>query len=438
MRCRFGFISVALAAALGTSRVRAGALPTDFVQQIAPAHASDLIARLDALNHDIVSRGMLPLQADHTVLLTGYAYSEFYDWDLYFENIYLSYYGISDFCFSNLKVFLDRELPDGFISRSLKRDGTPDRMQQHFKPFLAQIAVLGSRQRDDDFQWLNHGYYDRLKKYLDRWFKYDPDGNGLPVWDSADASGMDNQVRRAGGMHSFQDEGVDLACYLVRELRAMAVIADKLGKVDDKRQFTQQADALSARINDVFWDNADGFYYDRKEKTGKLVRLKSVVGFLPLWAGVAPPDRAARLVKEHLTNPAEFWLAYPIATYARTEPDFYEGRHGHECNWQGTAWIPTNYMIFHGLLRCGYKDVARDLARRTFDMVFNQNPVTREYYDSDTGHGNGMNPFWGWSSLGYGMLLEADLNYDPSDLAAPIVPIWKDSGVSFTEHPKVN
>jgi len=59
--------------------------------------------------------------------------------------------------------------------------------------------------------------------------RYDADHNGLPVWDSADASGMDNQASRSGEIGALQDEGVDLACYLVRELQAMSMIARALG-----------------------------------------------------------------------------------------------------------------------------------------------------------------------------------------------------------------
>jgi hypothetical protein len=33
------------------------------------------------------------------------------------------------------------------------------------------------------------------------------------VWDSVDASGMDNQVFRSGEIGALQDEGGDLACY---------------------------------------------------------------------------------------------------------------------------------------------------------------------------------------------------------------------------------
>jgi hypothetical protein len=66
------------------------------------------------------------------------------------------------------------------------------RQRHPFKPFLAQTALLGSRQ-SRDFRWLEGKYFDRLKKYLDYWFWHcDADKNGLCFWDGSDASGMDN------------------------------------------------------------------------------------------------------------------------------------------------------------------------------------------------------------------------------------------------------
>jgi putative isomerase len=187
--------------------------------------------------------------------------------------------------------------------------------------------------------------------------------------------------------------------------------------------YEQHAKNLSDLINKVFWDEKDGFYYDRNEKTGQIVRVKSVAGFTGLWSGVATPDRARRLVYEHLLNEKEFWVKYPVASYSQTEPDYYQGSRAGECNWRGTAWIPTNYMIFHGLVRYGYTDVAKQLALKTFRLALTENPVTREFYDADTGKGNGMNPFWGWSSLAYVMPLEFVNRYDATDLSAPMKPL---------------
>ena len=400
------------------------------------AQSESLRQRLLQLNHDISTKGLHDYPQSREKLLTGYAYGEYFDWDLYFENIYLSYYGVSKFDFSNFAIFLSRQEPDGFISRTLGI--AYPKPNQMFKPFLAQLAVLGSQQTGS-YEWLREKDYGQLQRYLDRWFAYDADHNGLPTWNSSDASGMDNQLSRSGDFDSYFDEGVDLACYLVRELQAMAIISGKLGKTKEQNEYQQHAQRLTKLINDVFWDEKDGFYYDRNEKTGKKIRVKSVAGFFPLWAGVATPAQARRLVREHLFNEKEFWLAYPVATYAKTEPDFYEGTTKGECNWRGSAWIPSNYMIFHGLIKYGYDREALELADRTYKMVLDMNPVTREYYDSETGQGYGMNPFWGWSSLGYIMPLEYKLHYDPTDLTGKVRPIvTEELGIRFSESASAN
>ena len=146
------------------------------------------------------------------------------------------------------------------------------------------------------------------------------------------------------------------------------------------------------------------------------MRIKSIAGLLPLWAGIVPEQRARRLVNEHILNPAEFWLPYPLATWAKNEPDYYQERRAGECTWMGATWIPTNYMVFHGLLNYGYTDAARELADRNFQMVL-QESATREYFNGETGRGQGLNPFWGWSSLAYFMPVEYQLGYDPTDLS---------------------
>jgi hypothetical protein len=411
-------------AALPPSTAAAKSLYAD----IGDASWSELHRRLITVNDDIRANGLRNIPGVKETLLTGYPYNEFYDWDLYFENLYLSYYGVWPYCFTNLKEFLDREQPDGYVNRSLIRQ----RDRQQFKPFLAQLVVLGAKQSHDDYEWVRGNYYDRLTKYLDKWFSYDSDGNGLPVWNSADAAGTDNQFSRAGVIGAFDIEGVDLASYLVRELRAMAVIADHLGLTVDARLFNDRANRVVRLINDILWDEEDGMYYDRNEKTGKRVKVKSVTCFMPLFAGAATPDRARRTVETHLLNQNEFWLAYPVASYAKTEPDYYQGSLNKECNWRGSTWAPTNYMIFQGLIRYGFVDSAKDLATRLFQMAVVKNPVLREYYNAETGEGMGQTRFWGFTSLYYGMLLELHAKYDASDLEKKFRPIvTEELGIQF-------
>jgi hypothetical protein len=367
-----------------------------------------LVQALSSVNNDIKSRGILPAKDGNKPLLTGYSYGQVYDWDLYFECLYAAYNGVGVFCHNNLEAFFRLQLGNGFIKRSFgPHEYGKD---QHFKPFVAQTALLGHWQLND-LGWLKL-HYDPIVRYLEHWSTYDTDHNGLMYWfGGADHSGMDNQSGRCVG----KSEGVDLNCYLVREYQAMGVIADILGKTRDHADWEIKATELAARINATFWDDKDGLYYDRDELTGMLTKKKAVSCFTPLWAGIATKEKAQRLVTAHLTKSEEFWLKYPVSTYAKSEPDFYLNSARGECNWCGNTWIPTNYMIFHGLVRYGFADVAKQLAYRTLDLAL-VNPSTREYYNSETGQGLGCDPFYGWSSLAYLMPLEYELGFDPTTI----------------------
>jgi neutral trehalase len=388
-----------------------------FKNQISEQEFDRLKERLRSVNEDISKQGMVYDSLHNQRLLTGYSYGEFYDWDLYFENIYLSYYGITDFYFSNLNVFFDLQHENGFIPRSF---GTKNYgAKEMFKPFIAQLVLLGAV-KEKDFSWAEEKY-PKLKKYISRWLEYDNDGNGLIYWGEygtgdygAYHSGMDNQFTRTVG----RSEGVDLNSYMVRELEAMAVISTKLQKHDDADMFSKEAVALKGKINEILWDETTGFYYDRNEETGVKTKVKSISGFTPLWSKVASEKQANILVNNYLTNPNEFWTKYPIPTYSINENDYYQGSKTGECNWRGSSWVPTNYMLVHGLRAYGYDSIAKDIAYRTFDMVLNKNETTREFFNAETGEGYGLKPFYGWSTLAYYMPLEVEHDYDPTELDA--------------------
>ncbi len=196
----------------------------------------------------------------------------------------------------------------------------------------------------------------------------------------------------------------------------MAVIARiRVGAGADVKGFNDHADQVVQLINNVLWDEQEGMYYDRNEKAGKPVKVKSATCFMPLFAGATTAGRAKRMIEDHLLNEKEFWLAYPVASYAKTEPDYYQGSN-HECNWRGSTWAPTNYMIFQGLRRYGFDKEAKELARRLFEMAIEKNAMLREYYNAETGEGLGQTRFWGFTALYYVMLLELEAKYDASDL----------------------
>ena len=394
------------------------AVRRDINRRIGDGGMARLCERVDRSNRLIAGRGIRRDAWDGGPLLTGYAYEEVYDWDLFFECVWLSHFGVHGFCRHNARFFLSRQLPDGFISRTAGVRFVKPR--QHFKPFLAQTVWLGMRQSGDD--WMEVAEWEALRQYHDHWtWFHDHDRNGLCVWDSADHSGMDNQFSRAGVEDTNTREGVDLNSYLVREARALACIAERRGEGDTAAAYRREAADRLAAIDRLLWDDRAGFYFDRDERTGERVPAFAASGLMRLWAGDLPAGRAERLI-EHLLDEAKFNTPWPIATYARSEPDYYQAPRYGECNWRGPAWVPVNYAVAHSLARLGHRDEALALAWKTFDLVMNQDEIC-EFYDAETGEGYGLRPFWGWSVLGMALPIELLAGYHPDDPDKPTQPL---------------
>ena len=351
---------------------------------------------------------------------TGYAYKTLYDWDQYFESIVQIYMGWPpDYMKNGVTIFLDHQEESGMIARSVPSNQFHG--AEHVKPFLAQITMLVFDNYGDT-DWLTKEYFNKLKAYLDYWLHdMDSNGNGLSEWMSAPHTGMDNQHERAGWWLDRVSEGVDLNSYLVKETRAFAAVADRLGKNKIAGEYRSIADERARTVRNKLWNEEEGFFFDYSvagENFGahrgmdQLIDVKSVAGFMPLWAGIATQEQARKMIHDHLMNPEEFWSAYPVPALAISEPGYSEEQLKSDlgCSWRANTWIPTNYMIYHGLKDYGYSDLATLLAHRTARLI--EKAGDREYYTSGSGEGVGLDPFWGWSLLGHFFIFEEGFNTD--------------------------
>lgn len=367
---------------------------------------------------------------------TGYSYGTLYDWDQYFEALVQLYAGWScDYIRNGIHIFLSRQQADGLIPRTCPPGGGESyyKHRVHVKPFLCQEALL-CRHAEGQLDWLRREErYERLRRYLAYWLDHeDVRGAGLSVWMEAEHTGMDNHYERAGiwGEPNHYCEGVDLNAYLVRECGAMALLAADLGYPADAEHFARRGRERAAAIQRWLWDE-EGLYYDGDARSGERIPVKHIGIGAALWAGVPTPPQAARMVQEHLLNPAEFWRAYPFPGLAASEPGYVQGYlPGHRstcCSWRAHTWLPTNYYTCQGLRRYGFAEPARILVERT-EAMFRRGPFA-EYYASDSGIGTGLKPFWGWTCLTLFMGLELELGVDPTELglanaAVPAVRAW--------------
>ena len=181
-------------------------------------------------------------------------------------------------------------------------------------------------------------------------------------------------------------ECLDLSLMVMNELNCLAEMASELGKKREERKWRQKAEVLARKINERMWDEESGFYYHVDKVNHSFMfmdrdlRRQEIIGFLPLWAGVAPVERAQRLITT-LTDTAKFWRRFSVPTLA-ADDEWYSADVDYCCKWNGPVWLLWDYMVFEGLMRYGYHDLAMELGRKMIDAVTVQLSKNHNYWES--------------------------------------------------------
>lgn len=290
--------------------------------------------------------------------------------------------------------FYRRQEPDGYIAREYRwENGAPlwaKRSGDSINPPLYSWA---------EWQCYRlHGKRERLAQIwpaLDRYYAYLKSWHLLPnglYWITDMGSGMDNTPRFAAGW-------ADLSCQQALNARMMKKIASEIGDEASAGRYAEEYRALSERINDVMWNETDGFYWD-VDGDGLATKSNTVAAFWAILAGVAQPPQVARLV-EHLHDPAEYWRTHPFPTVAANHGMFKP----HGDYWLGAVWAPTNYMIIKGLRQSSNTAFAREAALRHVDAIERvyraTGTVWENYRTDEDAPGVPARPdFVGWTGCG--------------------------------------
>jgi hypothetical protein len=249
-----------------------------------------------------------------------------------------------------------------------------DRVQA--RPFLEEAYrsgaafaefLLTNRDRDGDglLEWGGHAVLESVRDSL------------VPIWDLL---GKDDP--RAPSLV----EALDLSVMVAKELRSLSLMAAELGRSEESARWTTRADELSRLVEETMWDESTGFYYNVDRDTNSFsragldLRRQEIIGFLPLWAGVASPARAKALV-EKLTDPKKFWRRFGVPTLAADDPGF-DSQIRRCCQWNGAVWLEWNYLVFSGLRRYGYEELARELGGRMVEAAATQLSRNHRFWES--------------------------------------------------------
>jgi glycogen debranching enzyme len=152
-------------------------------------------------------------------------------------------------------------------------------------------------------------------------------------------------------------------------------------------------DALLERC----YDPQRGLFFSLLGSRERRIEVKTVESLMPLLLEALPSEIAARLV-ENLADPGSFWTRFPIGSVPIDEPSFTPDAiiRGRRCIWRGPNSPSTNWLLWRGLRRHGYDDLAATLAERCCELA--ETAGFNEFYDPVGGRAVGKAEF-GWGTL---------------------------------------
>ncbi|MBN1180688.1 MAG: glycoside hydrolase family 37 [Bacteroidales bacterium] len=328
----------------------------------------------------------------------------------------------------------DGYLPIVIWEDSKPRDIKPENIYDvnMHKPVLAQHAAFIIQQNGGDAEWIREKFY-HLQAFVNNYKNHHRDkATGLFYWQSDVAIGVDNDPCTFYRPNK-SSASIYLNCLMYRELLAMVYIAEKLRIPEVGKEFASDAEALKAAIQKHCWDERDGFYYSvdlnlrpvannpdstlgrtfiihsgyPRDYDCLIQRIEVWTGFMALWAGIATPEQAERIVKEHYLDTKTFNSPSGVRTLSKMEKMYSLRASANPSNWRGPIWGISNYMVFKGLVDYGYKDEARELAVKTiclFGKDFEQHGALHEYYEPETGEPLLNLGFQNWNYLVLNMI----------------------------------
>jgi len=333
------------------------------------------------------------------------------------------------------RVFMDRQKPDGYINyrtgpylnETIETNGRPTTSAPWFNYENLEIYKITG-----DSVFLKEAYASGKKFYQFYVANRDSNNNGLCEWGGHAELESVRDARVAvwdlvGWPSNF--EGPDINSMLVMEARSLSEMAQQLGLTAESEKWKKDALCRSLLINKTFWDNETKFYYNVNKndqsfsfKSVNDLKIKEIIGFLPLWAGVADSQKAGYLV-DRMLDTNEFWRPFGIPSLTAALQDkprssattMKMARPGsnYYCPigyWNGPVWVQWEYLIYRGLRDYGYGQIADQLANRVLDnMIYHlkNDHVFWEFYSADD-HQAGWNKSYIWAGIAARFLIDAN------------------------------
>ena len=222
-------------------------------------------------------------------------------------------------------------------------------------------------------------------------------------------SGMDDYPAQVAMMkQNLRDKAspVISTSQVIRFGKILSIIARKLEKEDDLKEYEEDITRLTKALDTYSWDEESGYYSyvlhdENYEPVGKFLTAdgenlnKGLDGIYPIIAGACNENQKAKILA-HLKNEKEMHCPYGISAVDMTAGYFKVNGY-----WNGNVWFPHQWFIWKSMLDCGDPDFARDIAHMALDIW--KREVENTYYTFEmvsvvTGCGGWFHNFGGLSA----------------------------------------
>jgi len=369
----------------GASRAADAALASDRKPTPAPQHTGYLAGALDAVRDCVAWSTVWDRHNDraYTQQSRNWVAQKFGGWGVWLNDSV--YHGLlaglvdTEVAHENQRAVFAGATQWGNLPCLLTgNDAWVDRTQPPIVSWVTWMHYL----RSGDRQFIDDGWTPLHDNHAWWWRERDGNKNGLveygtsPVGDglyrgtklaAKDESMMDNspvhdEASLMAQSRTLDCEDIGLNSFLALDGEMLALMAAELGHDEEAVALAEQSDGLKQRIREQLWD-PDRRIFANRLWSGKFTDSVAPTSFYAMLCGAATAEQADDLVNRHLRNTEEFWGDWPVPACARSDPAFKDNVY-----WRGRVWPPLNFATYMGLRRYGYDDVARDFARRCYEL----------------------------------------------------------------------
>lgn len=300
------------------------------------------------------------------------SFPEMYAWDVYFINLGLAVHGRVDLIRNHVLNFLFQIERYGMVLNGnrtyyLNRSQVPNhpeslRLLHRLQPDRDLIArSFPLLKKEYQGYWMaDHHVTDTglatnrdLGELPER--KNDPQAVLMRPELAAEAEALDFTAIYGGDIRNCNP--LITNCALVRYADTLSWMAGILGWEEEILFWQEERARRAGRIQDLCWDDTQGFFFEYDHKQNKQLPFWSLSAYWTMWAGIALPQQAKRMVDhldrfEHTGGLSQTATAYssPHPEYQNLQWDYPHG------------WPPSHIIVVDSLDAYGYGAEARRIA----------------------------------------------------------------------------